>query len=96
MTKKLKTYDASLKAKVALEATKKEKTILEICSEYNLPKSNVTEWQNKLTENAAQIFIGDTQKDKQLKQLKAEIETLHKVIGEITVENNFFKKKLSH
>ena len=92
MIKKLKTYEPALKAKVALEAHKKEKTILEICSEYNLPKSNILDWQNKLLNSAEQIFIGDSEKDKQLKKLKAEIESLHKVIGEISVENNFFKK----
>ncbi len=34
------------------------------------------------------------EKNKQLKLKEQEISGLHKVIGEITVENNFLKKKL--
>jgi hypothetical protein len=38
MTKKLKNYDAKLKAEVALEAHKGEKSLVEICAAHNLPK----------------------------------------------------------
>ena len=94
MTRKLKNYDAKLKAEVALEAYKGEKSLVEICAAHNLPKSNIRDWENKLITEASSIFTPKHEKEKELKNLKNEIEHLHKIIGEITVENNFLKKKL--
>ena len=94
MSKKIKSYDKSLKAKIALEAYKGEKTMLEICSQYNVPKTNVHDWLNKLKENVSDIFELPQDSLRKLSSYKQEIEKLHKVIGEITVENKFLKKKL--
>lgn len=94
MKRRLKTYEASFKAKVALEAYKGNKSVLEICTSYNIPRTNVSDWEQKLVSEASNIFVATTEKDKQVKQLKNEIEKLHKIIGEITIENNYFKKKL--
>lgn len=88
-----KSYDAKLKARVAIEALKGV-NILELCKENKVPKSNVIEWRNKLTSEAESLYISSIEKKKAEKLLKQEIEKLHKIIGEITIENNFLKKKL--
>jgi len=95
MTKKLRSYDAKLKAEVALKAHKGEKSLIEICAAHNLPKTNVRDWENKLIAEASTIFVPVNEKMKEVRILKTEIEQLHKIIGEITVENNFLKKKLT-
>lgn len=96
MAKIVKNYDKSLKAKIALEAHKGEKSILEICSEYKVPKTNVHDWVRKLTEEVVSLFEHPKEKLKVENNYKKEIEKLHKIIGEITVENNYLKKKLDN
>lgn len=88
-----KSYDAKLKARVGIEALKGS-SILEICKENNLPKTNVLDWKNKLIEEAESIYCPSDERKKAEKLLKLEIDRLHKLIGEITIENNFLKKKL--
>jgi transposase len=89
-----KSYDSHLKAKVAIAALKGESSILEICKEHNIPKTNVLDWKNKLVEEAASLYIPTNERAKAERILKQEIEGLQKIIGEITVENCFLKKKL--
>lgn len=95
MTKRVcKTYEARLKAKVALEAYLGKKELIEISTEHHISKTTICEWRDKLINEATEIFIPTHEKDKQVKQLKETIENLHKIIGEVTIENNFLKKKL--
>lgn len=94
MKRVCKSYDAKLKAQVALELIKGEKELIEIASEYNLPKSTILEWKLKLEKEAQALFVPHHEKEKQVKKLKDTIADLHKLIGEITIENNFLKKKL--
>jgi transposase len=89
-----KSYESSFKAELALKLLKEEKSIFELSTEYQVPQTNLTEWKNKLISQARTIFIPESEKNKQMKLLQQEIEKLHSIIGEITVENNFFKKKL--
>jgi transposase-like protein len=89
-----KSYDAKLKAKVALEAIASKKEIIEISTEHNISKTTICEWRDKLVNEAAEVFVPLYERDKQVKQLKENIEDLHKIIGEVTIENSFLKKKL--
>ena len=95
MTRTCKTYDAKLKAKVAIELLQSKKDVIEIAAAHNLPKSTILEWKEKLLNDAQELFVAQHEKDKQVRKLKETITDLHKVIGEITIENSFLKKKLS-
>lgn len=94
MKRAYKTYDAKLKAKVAIAALCGESNTLEICKEYNIPKANVFEWKSRLEEEAESIFRPEHEKKKEIKELEHKIEQLHRVLGQMTVELDFFKKKL--
>lgn len=94
MSKAHKSYEAKLKANVAIEVLKNDSNILEICKKHNIPKTNVIEWRDKLVEEAKTIFIPANEKDKVIKNFKQEIINLQTIIGEITIENSFLKKKL--
>jgi hypothetical protein len=59
-----------------------------------VPKTTIIEWRDRLITSAAELFIPVSEKDKKVKFLQQEIDMLHKIVGEITVENNFLKKKL--
>ena len=90
-----KSYDAKLKAKIVIEVLKNDADILEVCKNHNVPKTSVIDWKNKLIEEAATIFVPPSEKEKIVRGLKQDISILQNIIGEITVENNFLKKKLA-
>lgn len=89
-----KNYTAEFKAKVAIDAIKGKKGNAQICSEYKIPSTNLQQWRDKALENLHQIFIPESEHVRNHKIIRDQIETLHKIIGEITIENNFLKKKL--
>ena len=91
-----KNYTAEFKAMVAIEAIKSKKGNAEICSEFKIPATNLHEWRDKALESMSQIFIPESEYTKQQRISQEEIENLHKIIGEITIENNFLKKKLKN
>lgn len=95
MTRTCKTYDAKLKAKVAIELLQGKKELIEIASEYNIPRTTIMEWRDKLLNEAQALFIAPHEKEKEVKKLKDSITELHKIIGEVTIENSFLKKKLT-
>ena len=94
MATKLKSYSKKLKSQVALSAHRGDKSLLEISTEYQVPKSNVRDWHKKLINDVENIFDGSDEASRRLKMKEKELEELYKLIGNITVENNYLKKKL--
>lgn len=94
MKRTCKSYDPRFKAEVALEAIVGQKEMIELSAKHNISKTTINEWKEKLIQDAVDIFIPAHEKQKQLKNLKDIIEDLHKIIGEVTIENSFLKKKL--
>ena len=85
-------FSSSFKSKVALEAVKGLKTINEIASSYGLQPSQVTEWKRILVENMSEVF--EKEDHSKEKEFEKEKEDLLKIIGELKVHNEFYKKKL--
>jgi transposase-like protein len=52
MSKKRKQYSAQLKAKVALEAIRGEKTVVELAAQYEIHPTMINNWKRQLTEGA--------------------------------------------
>lgn len=92
--RKKNNYDHMLKAKLALELIGGKKSLVELSSENKIPQTNICNWKDRLTEFAHELFLPESEKNKELRAKEAEISNLHKIIGEISVENNFLKKKL--
>lgn len=87
-----KTFEPGFKARVALEALKGEKTVAQISSEYQVHATQVGQWKQELMERSKEIF---SKSDPRPAQQQQELtDRLHKMIGEITMENNWYKKKL--
>ena len=77
-------YDASFKAKVALEAIKGERTIAEIASESGVHPNQIAKWKKQLLEEAPEIFSQGRKKDKRkTEDLESE---LYQQIGKLKVE----------
>lgn len=87
-----KKHDKNLKARVALEAIKGEKTIAEIASEYKVHPNQVGQWKKKALSGIPDIF--ERGENKKNKELKNEKDDLFKQIGKMKVENDWLKKKL--
>ena len=87
-----KKFSSSFKSKVALEAAKGLKTINEIASSYGLQPAQVSEWKRTLLENMSEVF--EKEDHSKEKEFEKEKEDLLKIIGELKVHNEFYKKKL--
>jgi transposase-like protein len=87
-----KKIEASLKAKVALEAIKGEKTLAQISSQYGVHVNLIGRWKQELLKNCAEIF--NKHKDREKAEQKEKISQLYKSIGELKYENDWLKKKL--
>ena len=91
MGKVRKNYSASFKAKVALEAVKKEKTISQLSSEYGVHSNQINQWRKRLLEDLPDIFSQKRKKEeKDTEELQAE---LYQQIGQLKVELDWLKKK---
>ena len=87
-----KKFEPAIKARVALEALKGEKTAAQISSEYGVHATQVTQWKQELIQRSADLFAKPD--NTMAKQHEEMTDKLHKTIGEITMENNWLKKKL--
>jgi transposase len=91
MGKIRKSYSSAFKAKVALEAIKKEKTISQLSSEYGVHANQINQWRKRLLEELPEIFSKKRQKkEKDTEDLQAE---LYRQIGQLKVELDWLKKK---
>ena len=87
-----KKFGNEFKARIALAALKGDKTIAELSSQFEVHASQITAWKKAAQEGLASVFAGTkttngSEKDKQ-------IDELYKTIGQLKIENDWFKKKL--
>jgi|TARA_B100001964_G_C14168350_1_gene570222 putative transposase len=91
MGKTRKNYSSAFKAKIALEAIKKEKTMAQLSSEYGVHANQINLWRKRLLEELPEIFSKKRQrKEKDNKDLQDE---LYRQIGQLKVELDWLKKK---
>ena len=97
MSRIRKKHSKEFKFKVAIEALKEQKTISVICREFSVCESQVNLWKKRLKESGAVIFEDGLISSKLNKQsdLEDKIRELNEYIGELAIENKFFKKKLN-
>jgi putative transposase len=84
-------YDAALKAKVALEAIKGQRTANEIASAYGVHPNLVAQWKKQVLEQLPEIFSGGRVRKEQ--QDEALRDQLYQQIGQLKVELDWLKKK---
>ena len=90
---KRRQYEAAFKARVALEAVKGEKTIVQVASEYGVHPNQVRQWKEHLLDVLPGIFSDRRKKtEEERDQVEAE---LCWQIGQLKVENDWLKKNFS-
>lgn len=87
---KKKTHSAKFKFLVALDAAKEIKTLNELASQHGVHSAQISLWKRALLENGEGVFTSCKKSTGMQKQL----DELHRVIGEVTMERDWFKKKL--
>ena len=89
--KQRKSYSADMKAKIALEAVKGQRTVQEIATHYGVHPGQVAQWKRQVIENLPKVFQDGRGRGHETDEaLKDE---LYQQIGQLQVELAWLKKK---
>jgi transposase len=88
--RKRKNYSDNLKARVALDAIKGQKTSNELASEYGIHPNQIGQWKKKLIDGSSEIFSRG--KKREAESHEAERDRLYQQIGKLQVEVDWLKK----
>lgn len=91
MTQKRTRHSAEFKGKVALEAAKEINTLNELAAKYGIHPAQISQWKKQLLDGLSSIFSTQKKKTDDTQQL----DNLYRQIGEVTVQRDWLKKKLT-
>jgi putative transposase len=87
-------YTPEFKTKVVLEVLQEEQTVNEIAAKYELNPVMISRWKAEFLERASMVFErGTSEADKLRKEYERKQEHLEKLVGQLTVEIDWLKKK---
>ena len=93
MKSKRQNHSAPFKAKVALAAAKADKTTAELSQQFQVHPTQITQWKKQLTDSLPEIF--SRRRNKDIQEQQALTDQLYQQIGQLKVELDWLKKKMS-
>ena len=90
MSRHRQQHKPEFKAKVALEALRETATVSELAAQYSVHPTQINQWKRQALENLAGVFERGVTRAKD----DAQVDDLHRVIGQLTVERDFLARKL--
>jgi transposase len=84
-----RSHSPAFKAKVALAALREDKTMAELCKEFELHPTQINEWKRQLLERAADVFGAAAAPE------PVDLAPLHAKIGQLALENDFLESALT-
>ena len=93
---KKRSYSPEYKAKIVLEILREEQHISEIASREGISRTQLQNWKKEFLDNVALVFSqSKIEKQKRTEEKIAEEreEALAKKVGQLSIENDFLKKK---
>ena len=89
-----KKHSNELKARIALDAIRGQKTMSELASEYRVHANQIGRWKKQLLEAAPDIFTRG--KNKEAEKNEVERDHLYKKVGQLQIEVDWLKKKTGY
>lgn len=86
-------FTSTEKSRVVLESLNTNIVTAEICRKYNIHPQTFYSWKEKFVEGGKTALVSKS-KDNVYKILQKENETLKRIVGELTIVNDAFKKTL--
>ena len=84
-----RTHNPAFKAQVALAALREDRTLAQLCEQFELHPNQITEWKRQLLERAAEVFDGTGGAE------PVDLAPLHAKIGQLALENDFLERALT-
>ena len=85
-----RTHSPAFKAQVALAALRDDKTMAELCKEYEVHSSQILDWKRQLLDGAADVFGAGSRV-----LPPVDLAPLHARIGQLALENVFSERALT-
>ena len=86
-----RTHSPAFKARVALSALRDDRTMAELCKEFEVHASQVIDWKRQLLDGASGVFgAGGSQE-----AAPVDLAPLHAKIGKLALENDFLERALT-